>query len=380
MEISQFDLDFASQLLPVSTLNAMGTGVIVCEAPGGRIIYSNKTAETLLGHPIHKTENTADFQSFGGVHADGRPYKPEEYPNGRAILNGETVTDHDMRYKGPDGTMRWLRVCAIPVRDSKGEVKFSVCSFHDISNEKKLEEDLKSVNEELKRSNSELTRFAGVAAHDLKSPLNTVSSVLELLAMELSNGTPQPANEYINLMSKATDRARNLIDQLLSYSQVGGAKHNQWRDVNLNEAFDSALENLNAEIVANQASVIRDELPTVPGIETDLIQLFQNLVSNSIKYRRSERTRISLTTAQEDGRLIFIYRDNGQGIRREDLSSIFEPFKRSAQNQAIVGSGLGLSICARIVQKHGGTIKVESELGEGSIFKFTLTTYLIEPT
>ncbi|MGE4130409.1 MAG: ATP-binding protein [Bdellovibrionales bacterium] len=350
----------------------MRTGIIVCEAPSGKVVYHNQEAENLIGHSIGEILSCSEFENYGGIHADGSKYRADEYPNAKVIMHGETVINQDLLYKVPSGKVVWLRASAIPIRDSSGIVRLAVCTFHDISNEKKFERELSEVNKELKRSNDELSVFASVAAHDIKSPLNTISGYLEIVRSELPGHVSDLCRSHLESISKSADRARYLVDQLLALSRAGGEKDIKFSKVDLNKVLTVARENLAQEIKASDGAIHAEPLPMVMGVEADLVRLFQNLICNSLKFRGNQKPTVHVSASSEDGWAKILYQDNGNGISKADLPLIFLPFKRAASSS---GSGLGLSICSKIVERHGGQICVRSEIGVGTAFDFTLRIF-----
>lgn len=232
-------------------------------------------------------------------------------------------------------------------------------------------ERLESANRELARSNSDLQQFAFVASHDLQEPLRTVSSFAGLLDRSAGTRLTAAEREYLRLLVKGVDRMRVLIQDLLHYSQVG-QRPSSSEPVRLSAVLDMTLENLRELIAQTGADIKADELPVVTGDKAQLGHVFQNLISNGLKYRRKEVTpRVHIAASREDTDWVIQIEDNGIGIDRRHWDSIFAPFKR-LHSQEIAGTGIGLAVCRRIVEAHGGRIWVESQVGEGSTFRFTL--------
>lgn len=223
---------------------------------------------------------------------------------------------------------------------------------------------------ELNRSNAELSRFAAIAAHDLKAPLNSISQFTELIQYEYGSSFDTDANEYFGFITRAADRLRKLIDRLLSYSRVG-ARSEPFRTLDFNHVLESAKQNLSASIAAADAVITSDLLPSVSGDETELVQLFQNLLGNAIKFHGSDAPVIHISLSEVKDCWQFSVADNGIGIDPKDAVTIFEPFKRLRESE-YEGTGLGLAIVYKIVHHHGGTIWMRSTPGHGSTFCFTL--------
>jgi len=232
--------------------------------------------------------------------------------------------------------------------------------------------DLKSMITELKRSNEELQQFAYITSHDLQEPLRTIASFTQLLEHRYRDELDSDADEYIDFIVDAAVRMKEMIQGLLDYSRIdtqGGA----FESTNLEEVLNIVLSNLNAAIKENNAKITYDPLPTVKVDERQFIQLFQNLISNAIKFRREdEPPEIHIGAAQKDGEYVFSVSDNGIGMEIKYTEHIFEIFKRLHTIEEYEGTGIGLAVVKRIIDRHGGRIWVTSELGNGSVFYFTI--------
>jgi len=225
--------------------------------------------------------------------------------------------------------------------------------------------------EELRRSNKELEQFAYVASHDLQEPLRMVMGYSQLLAKRYGDRLDQKAKEYIDFAVDGAKRMQGLIEDLLTYSRVGSrGKAFAWTDCEV--VLEKTLTALQMAIQECGATVSHDPLPTVMGDEFQLGQLFQNLLGNAIKYRNSEAPQVHISCKQETKQWTFAVKDNGIGIEPQYRERIFQIFQRLHTRQEFEGSGIGLAICKKIIERHGGQIWVESELGEGSTFFFTL--------
>jgi signal transduction histidine kinase len=225
---------------------------------------------------------------------------------------------------------------------------------------------------ELQRSNTELEQFAYVASHDLQEPLRMVASFAQLLERKYKDHLDSKANHYIDVVVDGARRMQNLIEGLLAYSRIG-RRGDSFQQVNTNEVFEKALANLSESIREIKAVISKDELPLVSGDETQLIQLFQNLIGNAVKYRKPDLPPQVHVSANQEGReWIFSLRDNGIGIEPQYFDRIFLIFQRLHTREHYPGTGIGLSLCKRIVERHHGRIWVESVFNEGTIFFFAL--------
>lgn len=224
----------------------------------------------------------------------------------------------------------------------------------------------------LARSNEELQQFAYVASHDLQEPLRMVTSYLQLLTRRYKDKLDKDAGEYIHFAVDGAARMRGMINNLLEYSRVG-TQGKELREVPAETVFTRTLGNLKIAIEEVSATVTHDSLPSVMADEVQLERLFQNLVGNAIKYRKKNVNPVVHVSVQEaDGMWLFSIKDNGIGIEKASYERIFVIFQRLHTNNEYPGSGIGLSICRKIVERHGGRIWVESEPGQGSTFHFTL--------
>ncbi len=240
-----------------------------------------------------------------------------------------------------------------------------------VSEQRRARRDLLRHSEELARSNADLERFAYVASHDLQEPVRTVTNYTELLAKRYEGSLDHDAREFIKYAVEGAARMRALINGLLSYSRISKGAGGFGR-ADCEVALGTALENLRLAIEESGAIITHDPLPTVTGDEFQLALLLQNLVGNAIKFRRQDPPRIHVGFEKEKNGILFHVRDNGIGIERSHLDRIFVIFQRLHRREEFPGTGIGLAICKRIVEHHGGKIAVHSDPGRGSTFSFFL--------
>ena len=244
-------------------------------------------------------------------------------------------------------------------------------AIRDISIRKAAEADLIDKIAELKRSNEELSQFAYIASHDLQEPLRMVSSYTQLLAQRYSGQLDADADEFIAFAVDGATRMQQLIQDLLAYSRVGTKRMNLTM-VSSQKAFGLALANLGTSITDSGAKVTSGALPPVRADELQLVQLFQNLVGNAIKYRTANAPQVHVSAARRRGKWEFAVKDNGLGIEPQYYDRIFGMFQRLHNRREFSGTGIGLAICRKIVERNGGEISVTSGLDQGSTFRFTL--------
>ncbi|OGW30817.1 MAG: hypothetical protein A2X54_05815 [Nitrospirae bacterium GWF2_44_13] len=235
---------------------------------------------------------------------------------------------------------------------------------------KKAEEEIKRTVAELKRSNEELQQFAYIASHDLQEPLRMIASYLQLIERRYRGKLDKDADEFITFAVDGANRLQDMIMGLLAYSRVE-TRGKPFEDVNAAEILGNAISNLKIIIEENGAVITAGSLPVIRGDENQLIQLFQNLIANAIKFKSEKPPYIHISAERKDAEWLFSVKDNGIGIAQEYKERIFNIFQR-LHGREYPGVGIGLSICRRIVEKHGGKIYFESEIGKGTIFYFTI--------
>ncbi len=241
----------------------------------------------------------------------------------------------------------------------------------EISQRHYVESALLKSNQELARSNAELEQFAYVASHDLQAPLATIASYAQLLEKRYKDQLDSQASKFIGNIVHGCTRMQTLIDDLLEYSRVGRSQR-PFELVDCNQAIQQTIANLQGAIRDTEAVVTYNNLPTVMGDTSQLVQLFQNLVGNAIKYRHDAAPAVHITACKQEGNWLFSISDNGIGIAPQHQQRIFQIFQRLHTQREYSGTGIGLAICQKIAERHGGSIWVESEPGQGSTFYLTL--------
>jgi len=275
------------------------------------------------------------------------------------------------RTKSKNGKIRYISSKALVNKDKYHRpVSLTGVCFDVTSLREGTEQLVIKLNEDLLRSNKELESFAYVASHDLQEPLRMVTSFTQLLAKQYNDKLDPRAQEYIRFAVDGSERMYNLINGLLAYSRVQ-TKAKTFNLVDLNDAFENVKRNLTLQIKEKNASVNVDELPIVFADKSQMIQLFQNLITNSIKFS-TETPIISITSKSDALQHIISVKDEGIGIESQYFEKIFQIFQRLHPREQYEGIGVGLAICRRIVERHGGKIWVESEFGKGSTFLFTI--------
>ncbi len=294
------------------------------------------------------------------------------------ILNGEKIKGPvECKTKSKDGRELYaLLNMALTYKDGKPEG--AVIMAHDVTERKRAEQaladrtfQLERANRKLAVINADIDEFTNVASHDLQEPLRTLISFSDLLRKDLGDALPEEAAKDLAFITNAAKRMQTLIRDLLALSRAERvAKKREW--VSLDECADLALEALATLVKERRAQIMRDNLPEVWGDSTLLTELYQNLISNALKFSGDQRPIIQLTFEEKDGNQIFGVKDNGIGIDPKYAQQIFQPFRRLHGRAKYEGSGIGLAICHRLVERHRGKIWVDSEPGKGAHFRFMI--------
>lgn len=293
-------------------------------------------------------------------------------PTRRTIETGKLAVD-EVPLTGEGGiTEGWLELFSFPMFDSETSELVGVIEFvRDISARKKAENDSRNYKEHLERVNLELENFAYVASHDLREPLRKVAGFSELLEKRFRGKLDAKADKYLYYIIDGVQRMQSLIEDLLAYSRLGRIS-TEMEVIKTSELVRDVLSDLSTSINENYADIRVDELPEIIGHPTQIGQLFQNIISNAIKFKRDVDPEIEISWSQSGANAVFSIRDNGIGISPDQFERIFGIFQRLHSREAYPGTGIGLAVCKKIVELHGGRIWLASEPGRGSEFKFDL--------
>jgi len=337
-----------------------------------RLITWNKFTENLLGmdgedlhlRPISSLYPAREWERVRSHHL--RQKGMQHHLETKMIKKGGAVIDIDIS----------LSV----LKKSEGETTGSLGVFRDITDRKQIEEDLREYREHLKDlveqkteeltlANRELQHFVHIAAHDLKAPLRAIGTLADWISTDYADKLDDNGKEQMNLLMSRVDRMHNLIEGVLQYSRVGHIKEEKVV-VNLNELVTEVID-----IIAppeNISITVENKLPTIECEQTRIMQVFQNLLSNAVKYMDKPQGQIKVGCIEENGFWKFSVADNGPGVEREYFEKIFEILQTLSPRDEVEATGVGLSVVKKIVELYGGSVWVESELGKGSVFFFTL--------
>ena len=289
------------------------------------------------------------------------------------VLRGKSLKPYESRFIDRNGKTRYAETYLKALKKDDEIFAFNVIA-HDITERKKAEEKLKEIINELERSNYELQQFAYITSHDLQEPLRTIASFTQLLERRYRGKLDSDADEFIEFIVDAAVRMKEMIQGLLEYSRVGTQKV-EFKEVDMDVELEQVLSNLHALINKNKAEITYDPLPKVMADPDQMVRVLQNLISNAIKFRKPDeppKIHVSCQIDKENNEYIFSVADNGIGIEKEYKDKIFEVFKRLHAMGKYEGTGIGLSVVKRIIEQYNGRIWLESKLGEGSTFYFTL--------
>ena len=326
------------------------------------VIYFNKAAEKMLGRNREEVLAKNLFDAFPEARGSLFEEKYTEAVRTKEQMSFETF------FEVPP-YINWYDVRIYPSKHGIS-VYFLV-----ITKQKQVEEKLQKLNQELQRSNTELEQFANIISHDLQEPLHTISSFVQLLARRYENKLDEKGKTFIQYILDGTSHMQKLLLDLLSYSRVGGGKI-ETKSLQLEKVLKEVKRNLDKKIKENRAEITSRGLPEVYGDEMQLFTLLQNLISNSLKYRGDESPRITISAQNDsENECIVCLRDNGIGFDPKHAKHIFQIFQRLHLRSEYEGTGIGLAICKKIVERHGGHIWAESKPGQGATFCFTLPVH-----
>jgi signal transduction histidine kinase len=280
----------------------------------------------------------------------------------------KTRAPHHWYWTGPNG--RNYDIYDFPFTDTDGSFLILEMGI-DITERKQAEDALNQTLADLTRSNADLEKFAYVASHDLQEPLRNVAGCLQLLEQKYKNNLDAQADQYIGYAIEGAVRMKALVQDLLAYSRIG-TRGRPVEQVDCQQILSRTIANLRPAIADAGAVIAHDPLPTVLADDTQLLQVFQNLIQNAIKFRQDEPPQVHVSAVKNDDEWVFSVRDNGIGIESRYFDRIFEIFQRLNKRERYDGTGMGLAIVKKVVESHRGRLWVESEPEKGTTFYFTI--------
>lgn len=339
---------------------------IISKDLNGIIQTWNRGAERIFGYTVEE----AIGQHISLLAA---PDRVDEIPQIlERISRGERIDHYHTKRRTKDGRILSISLTISPIRNAAGTIIGASKIARDITEQERYQQALRAANESLSRSNADLEQFAYCASHDLQEPLRMVSTYSEMLQMKFASKLDANANEYIGFILEGATRMEQLLEDLRTFVRASATSEGPSQDVDANKALAGALASLTAAIENSRATITYEPLPPVRMHEFQLQQLFQNLIANGIRYHGEQPPKIHVAAERCEGKWRFSVRDNGIGIDPRYKEQIFGIFKRLHSAADYPGTGMGLAICQRIVERAGGRIWVDSEPGKGSIFSFTV--------
>ncbi len=286
------------------------------------------------------------------------------------LYNKETRQSGTIKMLKEDGTEIYSKLESDVIKDKSGNKNIHL-AFVDISNNKLTEQNLEKTVLALTRSNTELERFTHVASHDLREPLRSVSSCAQMLGTNYASKLDEKGKKLVNYIIEGVNKMNAMIGDLLAYSRQG-AKSRNFIPVDCQDILKHVIENLQCLITESGTKITYGVLPTIPADGTQMVQLFQNIISNAIHHNKGNSTKIHVGAERKGDYWLFSIKDNGMGIDGAYLDKIFGIFEKLDVNSKYQGTGIGLAICKQVVSNHHGRIWAESDIGKNTIFYFTL--------
>jgi PAS domain S-box-containing protein len=329
--------------------------------PDGTVLDINQTAMEYIDADLDEVTGKPFWETPWWGEGDEVQTDVQEWVNRAAA--GEYV-EFETDLTRPDGQRYTLNGAFRPVTNDEGDVVSVIVSDRDVTERREYEQKLEASNERLEQ-------FAYAASHDLQEPLRMVSSYLQLIDSRYADAFDEDGREYLEFAVDGAERMRNMIQGLLEYSRVD-TRGAPFEPVDLNDVMADVRNDLQVKIAESDAEITSGELPRVDGDAGQLRQLFQNLLDNAIEYSGEEPPRVEISAERNGEDWVISVSDSGIGIDPDEADRIFEVFQRFHAPDEHAGTGIGLALCQRIVERHGGEIWVESEPGDGSTFKFTI--------
>lgn len=354
-------------------LETLPVGVFISD-PDGRLMIINDLGNQIWGG--EKYLNSGEHPEYKGWRLDtNERIEKDDWPMTRAIQKKEISLNEYIRIESFDKKNKIILADTVPVIDEQGKMLAAVSVVQDVTERKELELKLTETLNELQKSNKDLEQFAYIASHDLQEPVRMVHSFTQLLARNYGDKFDARASEYLGFISEGAKRMQLLIHDLLEYSRVT-TRSKVFQRVNCGAVMQAVINNLQVGIEESHANISYCNLPTIIADEMQMMQLFQNLVGNAIKFCHGKNPEVSVQAMEHEDEWVFSISDNGIGIDPKYAGKIFVIFQRLHERSKYPGTGIGLSLCKKIVERHHGRIWFESEPGNGTTFYFTIPKHI----
>ncbi len=337
----------------------------------GDLLEGNRAAGRILG--------AVDARAVAGRELASLLAEPAQQARVRALVGlGEPIRHLEAALAGGDAARSWVRLSAWPVREGDGPIIRWEGTLEDVTASKRVEEELAERAAALVQANAELQQFSATISHDLQEPLHLIARYSRLLAEQARGSLDERARRYVGHVAASAERMQAMIDGLLEYARVD-TRGRSFAQVDLADAAADALSNLKAAIEESDAVIEVGVLPALAADRAQMVRLFQNLIGNALKFRGKQPPHVRVTSAQQGDHWAVSVADNGIGIEEDQLGRIFGLFQRLHGEGEFPGTGVGLAICKRIVERHGGQIWASSHGQRGSTFTFTIPLVPAQP-
>jgi PAS domain S-box-containing protein len=377
----QLEITFANTPSAIYRFNK--SGVLEYLNQRGAEMLGFRSTDEVLQCSI--TEMNAHIEErFVRLFEDGTTYTPERGSVYKAFASGEQSEAPIQMIDKKTGQAQWILTSSTPVKDNNNQIAFVLAVATDITNQKRAEESLRKSEEELERlvaertkelhrSNEDLQQFAHVASHDLKEPVRKIKTFASRLESEKSELLDERGKQFLAKIQSASDRMLKMIEGVLNYSTIGALGSSEFEAVDLNAIMRDIMNDLEVVLQKSKAKITCNNLPVVQGVPIRIYQLFYNLMINSLKFARPEippEIRLEGSIVNKDGQKMarIVVKDNGIGFEKSQSKMIFDTFTRLHSLDKYEGTGLGLALCKKIVERHGGTIEADGMVNEGATF------------
>ncbi len=363
----------ANEILQIA-MNQSSAGIAIADAKDGKLRYVNEAGLLIGGSSREQLVDGVGIDQYVAswklFDLDGTPLPVEQVPLVRALKSGETHS-REFIIRRDEQDDRFILAKASPITNTQGQITAGVVVFLDITEQKENMQKLVDTMENLRVSNRDLEQFAYIASHDLQEPLRMVANYMQLIERRYKDRLDQDGLEFIAYAVDGAVRMQQLIDSLLDYSRLQ-TRRKSFEPVRLESVLQRVLRDLEARTLEVGAQITADPLPQVYGDALQIGLVFQNLISNALKFRGENPPVVHIGIKNASTHWKITVRDNGIGVEPEHQERIFKIFQRLHSRAEYPGTGIGLAICRRIIERHGGRTGVESELRKGSVFWFTL--------